>query len=140
MRLPEPPTLELIDARLARHPQLRFKLDPTASWDAALIGELAARGIVATADLKGFYAGTIVDNAPDPELYALVAGLLPDAWLEDPALVPETEAVLAPHRERITWDAPIHSVADVLALSLPAADAQHQALPLRHAARTARVL
>ena len=24
--------------------------------------------------------------------------------------------MLAPHRERITWDAPIHSVADVLAL------------------------
>ncbi len=119
VRLPEPPTLELIDARLARHPQLRFKLDPTASWDAALIGELAARGIVATADLKGFYAGTIVDNAPNPELYALVAGLLPDAWLEDPALVPETEAVLAPHRERITWDAPIHSVADVLARPFP---------------------
>ena len=56
MRLPEPPTLEPVDARLARHPDLRFKLDPTASWDAALIAELAARGIVATADLKGFYS------------------------------------------------------------------------------------
>ena len=52
--------------RLARHPDLRFKLDPTASWDAALIGELAERGIVATADLKGFYSGTTVDKPPTP--------------------------------------------------------------------------
>jgi L-alanine-DL-glutamate epimerase-like enolase superfamily enzyme len=116
VRLPEPPTLEPIDARLARHPGLRFKLDPTASWDAPLIGELAARGIVATADLKGFYSGTTVDNAPNPVLYRLIAELLADAWIEDPALVPETEAVLAAYHDRITWDAPIHSVADVLAL------------------------
>jgi L-alanine-DL-glutamate epimerase-like enolase superfamily enzyme len=116
VRLPEPPTLELVDARLARHPDLRFKLDPTASWDAALIGELAARGIVATADLKGFYSGTVVDNTPNPVLYGLIAELLPGAWIEDPGLTPETEPVLAPHRDRITWDAPIHSVADVLAL------------------------
>ncbi|MGD1051308.1 MAG: hypothetical protein ABR947_09575 [Solirubrobacteraceae bacterium] len=119
VRLPEPPTIELIDVRLARHPDLRFKLDPTASWDAALIGELAARGIVATADLKGFYSGTTVDNPPDPVLYGLIAELLPDAWIEDPALTPQTDAVLAPHRDRITWDAPIHSVADVLALPFP---------------------
>ncbi len=116
VRLPEPPTLELIDARLAQHPDLRFKLDPTASWDAALIGELASRRIVATADLKGHYVGTSVDNAPDPELYRLVAELLPEAWIEDPGLTAETEALLAPHRDRVTWDAPIHSVADVLAL------------------------
>ena len=119
VRLPEPPTLEPIDARLARHSGLRFKLDPTASWDEPLIAELAARGIVATADLKGFYSGTSVDNAPDPGLYGMVAELLPDAWIEDPALVPETEEVLARHHDRITWDAPIHSVADVLALPFP---------------------
>jgi hypothetical protein len=116
VRLPEPPTLAPVDARVAHHPQLRFKLDPTASWDAALIGELAARGIVATADLKGFYSGTSVDNAPDPGLYARIAQGLPEAWIEDPALTPETSPVLEPYHDRITWDAPIHSVADVLAL------------------------
>jgi L-alanine-DL-glutamate epimerase-like enolase superfamily enzyme len=116
VRLPDPPTFDVIDARLARQPSLRFKLDPTPSWDAALIGELAARGIVATADLKGFYSGTSVDNPPDPALYRLVAELLPDAWIEDPSLTAQTEPVLAPYRERITWDAPIHCVDDVLAL------------------------
>jgi hypothetical protein len=119
VRLPEPPTLAPVDARLARHPDLRFKLDPTASWDAALIGELAARRIVATADLKGFYVGTSVDNAADPVLYRRIAEGLPDAWIEDPALTAETEPVLAAHHDRITWDAPIHSVADVLALPFP---------------------
>ena len=119
VRLPEPPDLDPVDARLALHPDLRFKLDPTASWDTALIGELARRGIVATADLKGFYHGTVVDNAADPLLYRRIAEGLPDAWIEDPALTAETEPVLAPHHDRITWDAPIHSVADVLALPFP---------------------
>ncbi len=119
VRLPEPPTLAPVDARLVQHSDLRFKLDPTASWDDALIGELARRRIVATADLKGFYAGTSVDNAPDPVLYRRIAEGLPDAWIEDPALTAETEPVLARHRDRITWDAPIHSVADVLALPFP---------------------
>jgi len=116
VRLPEPPTLAPVNARVAQHPQLRFKLDPTASWDAELIGELAARGLVATADLKGFYSGTSVDNAPEAGLYARIVEGLPEAWIEDPALTPETSPVLEAHHERITWDAPIHSVADVLAL------------------------
>ena len=117
VRLPEPPALDPIDARLAQHPNLRFKLDPTASWDEELIAELSRRGIVATADLKSFYHGTSVDNAPDAGLYRRIAEGLPEAWIEDPALTPETEAVLEPYRDRITWDAPIHSVADVLALA-----------------------
>jgi hypothetical protein len=116
VRLPEPPTLAPVLARLAQHPQLRFKLDPTASWDEALIADFAARGVVATADLKGFYSGTVVDNAADPGLYARIAEGLPDAWIEDPALTDATSPVLEAHHARITWDAPIHSVEDVLAL------------------------
>ena len=34
-------------------------------------------------------------------------------------MTPETDAVLEPHRDRITWDAPIHSWADVEALPFP---------------------
>ena len=56
---------------------------------------------------------------PDPALYQRVVDGLPDAWLEDPALTPETEAVLEPHHERVTWDAVIHSVADIEALRWP---------------------
>jgi L-alanine-DL-glutamate epimerase-like enolase superfamily enzyme len=116
LRLSDPPTLEPIMARLRQHPDLGFKLDPTASWDAALIAELAALEAVAVADLKGHYTGTTVDNPPDPELYRRVVEGFPQAWIEDPALTDETQPVLDPHRERITWDAPIHTVDDVRAL------------------------
>jgi hypothetical protein len=57
-----------------------------------------------------------VDQPADPALYRLVTAAFPAAWIEDPALTPETEAVLAAHRNRITWDAVIHSVADIEAL------------------------
>jgi hypothetical protein len=45
-----------------------------------------------------------------------VAEAFPDAWLEDPDINDDTRPVLEPLRERLTWDAPIHSVDDILAL------------------------
>ncbi len=101
---------------LALYPALRFKLDPVPDWTDELVAELAAPGNVDVVDLKGAYHGTGVDNPPNAELYRRVAEGFPDAWIEDPALDPETDAVLEPHRDRITWDAPIHSFADVEAL------------------------
>jgi L-alanine-DL-glutamate epimerase-like enolase superfamily enzyme len=117
LRLADPPTLEPIERRLAQHPDLQFKLDPTASWDAALVAQLAALDAVAVVDLKGHYVGTIVDNEPSPELYQRIAEGFPTAWIEDPALNDETEPVLGPYRDRITWDAPIHTVEDVRTLA-----------------------
>jgi hypothetical protein len=119
MRLPEPPSFAPIAARLERYPTLRFKLDAVSSWDDALFERLAATGAVDSVDLKGQYKGTVVDQEPDPALYRRVVEHFPDAWIEDPALTPETEPVLAPHRDRITWDAPIHNIADVEALPFP---------------------
>jgi hypothetical protein len=119
LRLGEPPTIDPVRRRMDRYPGLRFKLDPTSSWDDALIAALQATGAVDSVDFKGHYRGTVVDQPPDPDLYARVAAAFPDAWIEDPALSPETDAILDPHRERITWDAPIHSVADIEALPFP---------------------
>jgi L-alanine-DL-glutamate epimerase-like enolase superfamily enzyme len=116
LRLPDPPTLEPVQARLDQHPDLNFKLDPTPDWDEALIARLAALGAVAVADLKGFYTGSVVENPPDPELYSRIAEGLPSAWIEDPALNDETRPVLAAHHDRLTWDAPIHTVDDVRGL------------------------
>ncbi len=120
LRLGEPPTLEPLRTRLDAYPGLRFKLDPTSSWDEALIADLVATGAVDSVDFKGYYSGSIVDQAPDPVLYARVAQAFPQAWIEDPALTPETDAALAEHRERFSWDAPIHSIADIEALAYPA--------------------
>lgn len=119
LRLGEPPSLEPVRRRLERYPGLRFKLDPTSDWDERLIAELATTGAVDSLDLKGVYKGTIVDQDADPVLYRRIVEAFPEARLEDPDLTPETDAVLAPHRDRVTWDAPIHSVADIEALPFP---------------------
>jgi L-alanine-DL-glutamate epimerase-like enolase superfamily enzyme len=119
LRLGEPPSMEPIRRRLERYPGLRFKLDPTSSWDEGLIAELVASGVVDSVDFKGYYTETIVDQPPDPVLYRRVAEALPDTWIEDPALTDETDAALAPYRERFSWDAPIHSVDDIRALPYP---------------------
>jgi L-alanine-DL-glutamate epimerase-like enolase superfamily enzyme len=119
LRLGEPPTLKPITARLDLYPELRFKLDPTSSWDEQLIAELVATGAVDSVDFKGYYSGSIVDQAPDPVLYRRVAEAFPEAWIEDPALTEETDAALAPYRERFSWDAPIHSIEDIEALPYP---------------------
>ncbi len=117
LRLGEPPSIEPLRRRLELYPGLRFKLDPTSSWDERLIAELVATGAVDSVDFKGLYHGSIVDQPADPALYRRVAEAFPRAWIEDPALTPETDAVLAPHRERFSWDAPIHSIADIQALT-----------------------
>ena len=119
MRLGEPPSAEPVRRRLALYPGLRFKLDPTSSWDQPLIAELRDTGAVDSVDFKSFYTGTIVDQPPDPVLYGRVVEAFADAWIEDPALTPETEPVLAPHRDRFSWDAPIHSIADIESLPYP---------------------
>jgi hypothetical protein len=120
LRLGEPASIEPVARRLDLYPSLRFKLDPTPSWDDALVAALAATDAVDTVDLKGAYKGTPVDNPADPALYRRVAEGFPEAWIEDPDLShPDTAAVLEPHRDRITWDAVIHSVGDIDALPFP---------------------
>ncbi len=120
LRLGEPASLDPLRRLLDLYPTLRFKLDPTADWDEDLIAALVATGAVDSVDFKGFYKGTAVDQTAGPDLYRRVAEAFPDAWIEDPGIDdPEVDAVLEPHRDRITWDAPIHSVADIEALPFP---------------------
>ena len=119
MRLGEPSSPDPVRRLLDEYPDTRFKLDPLPDWTPELVSELAALGAVDVVDLKGQYEGTVVDNPPNAELYRLVADAFPEAWIEDPALTDETDEVLRPHRNRITWDAPIHSVADIEALPFP---------------------
>lgn len=112
----EPSSIEPLLARLEVYPSLRFKLDPTNDWDDELIAALAATGAVDSLDLKGFYKDTPVDVETDPELYAKLIETFPDAWLEDPDVTEETRPLLDPVSERVTWDAPIHSIADIEAM------------------------
>jgi len=116
LRLGEPPSLEPVTRRLDAYPTLRFKLDPTVSWDEDLIEALRETGAVDSVDFKGLYEGTPVDQPADPALYERVIAAFPDAWIEDPKLTPEVDALLERHRGRITWDANIHSIDDIQAL------------------------
>ena len=112
----QPSTAEPIRNRLRNYPELRFKLDPENDWTPELIAELAEIAGVDVLDLKGLYRGTPVDVETDPELYAAVADAWPRAYLEDPDLNDETRPVLEPHMDRVTWDANLHSLADVESL------------------------
>ena len=114
-----PSSIEALRRKLDPYPGLRFKLDPTNDWTGDLIAELVETGAVDSLDLKGQYKGTVVDVETDPELYAKLIEAFPDAWLEDPDVNDETRPILEPVRDRLTWDAPIHSIADIEALPWP---------------------
>jgi hypothetical protein len=117
--LGDPPSTDRLRAFLELYPTLRFKLDARPEWTDEIFTELRALGCVDSIDLKGQYTGTVVDNPPDPALYRRVVETFPEAWIEDPALTEETLPILEPEADRITWDAPIHSVADIEALRWP---------------------
>jgi hypothetical protein len=117
LSLGDPASIQPVHSRLATYPGLRFKLDATSTWTEELIAELAATGAVDTVDFKAHYHGTPVDTLPDGPLYERVVAAFPDAWLEDPNVESaDTAAALAGEHDRITWDAPIHSIADIEAL------------------------
>jgi hypothetical protein len=97
---------------LELYPELHFKLDPDRDWSDRVISTLRH---VDTVDLKGIYR-LAFGSPPDALLYVRVAEAFPEAWIEDPALTPETTKALEPYRDRITWDAAIHEWSDVEAL------------------------
>ena len=105
-------------AWLEHDPEIELKLDPEPGWEREFMERLAATGRVRVLDFKAYYRGTSVDVAPDPHLYRTAAELFPDAVLEDASLEGECGEVLAGEEGRLSFDAPIHSAADVRALSL----------------------
>jgi hypothetical protein len=105
-------------AWLAAAPELELKLDPDNEWERSFMERLAATGRVRVLDLKAYYTGTPVDVVPDPELYRNVVELFPDVVIEDALLDGECGEVLRGQEKRLSFDAPIHSVADVQALAV----------------------
>jgi hypothetical protein len=105
---------------LENDPTLEFKLDATKEWDGELMRRLAGLDRVRVVDLKAYYRGTTVDLEPDPVFYREIADSFPDvviedAWLEDGCL-----EALRGAEERLSFDAPIHSLADLDALPIDA--------------------
>jgi L-alanine-DL-glutamate epimerase-like enolase superfamily enzyme len=111
-------TRAAIEDWIATDPGLEFKLDPDTSWDEPLMERLAATGRVRVLDLKAYYHGTVVDMEPDPVFYRAIAEHFPDAviedaWLDEPCL----EALSGAH-DRLSFDAPVHSLADMDGLAV----------------------
>jgi L-alanine-DL-glutamate epimerase-like enolase superfamily enzyme len=99
-------------------PELEFKLDAETDWDRALLQRLRALDRVRVVDLKAYYRGTSVDLAPAPDLYRAIAEELPDAIIEDAWLEDGCREALAGAEDRLSFDAPVHSLADLDALPL----------------------
>jgi L-alanine-DL-glutamate epimerase-like enolase superfamily enzyme len=111
--LGDPPTFEPIRRRLERHPDLRFKVDVTPAWTIELIDEVAATGAVEIIDFKGHYELEMGELPALVAMYERVIAAFPTALLEDAHDLPEVGELLAPEANRISYDAPIHSIQDI---------------------------
>lgn len=109
----DPPETTRIDDIRRRSPGLHFKLDLGEAWDDDAIAMLAASGTVAVVDLKGWYRGTTVDMPADPDTYRRLLEGLPDVYIEDAGITPETLPILESHADRLTWDLPLQDAADL---------------------------
>ena len=114
------PSIEPLRRRLARSPDVRFKLDAEVTWPPALVDEVAATGAVDTIDFKGQYGFEVKDSKALGALYDRVLQAFPDAYLEDPHDLPEIAQRLGDHVERVSYDAPIRSAEDIGATPLAA--------------------
>jgi len=114
------PTIEPLQRRLARSPGVRFKLDAEATWAPSLVDEVAATGAVDTIDFKGHYGIEVKDPDALGALYDHVLAAFPDAYLEDPHDLPEVARRLGDQLERVSYDSPIKSAADIGATPLAA--------------------
>jgi hypothetical protein len=111
--LGEPPTFDPIERRLDVHPELRFKVDVTPEWSPELMARVADTGAVEIVDFKGHYQRELGDMEPLLAMYERAIEQFPEALLEDAHDLPEVAAVLAGAGDRISYDAPIHTAADL---------------------------
>ena len=100
-----------------RRPRLEFKLDPTPEWDERRMQEIAATGRVRALDFKAFYEGLAGGRTPGPGAVPARRPRLPRmlCWRTPPCRGP-TRVRFAGSEARFSFDAPIHSWADVKAV------------------------
>jgi hypothetical protein len=117
--LGDPPSFDPIQRRLERHPELRFKLDAAPAWTPELIEALAGTEAVEIIDFKGQYGLETGELPALVTMYERVIAAFPGALLEDAHDLPEVARLLEPEAHRISYDAPIQSVADLDATPFP---------------------
>ena len=102
---------------LAFDPTLEFKVDTAGDWTRVRMDELAETGRVRCVDIKGYYVGEWVDRL-EPDAYEDILAAFPEAVIEDAMFTDGTRELLHANARRLSFDAPIHSVADVEALEV----------------------
>ena len=111
--LGDPPSTDTIHRRLARYPDVHFKLDAAAAWDLALCEDLAATNAVEVVDFKGQYGMEVEDEEALAAMYGHVVATFPHAILEDPHDLPAAREAIAPHADRVSYDALITQADDL---------------------------
>ncbi len=102
---------------LAQYPELEVKIDAQADWTPADMARIAATDRVRVVDLKGHYSGDWNRHPDDPVAFsAAVAEAFPDVVIEDPPLGDPMAPFVREHAGRISFDAPVHSLDDLLRL------------------------
>jgi hypothetical protein len=99
---------------LELYPDVELKVDAGAEWGRAEFARLAAAGVVRVVDIKGQYGADYPQGERDEAgLVAMAAEILPDAIIEDPSTEPHVRHAIDAAAERISFDAPVHAVADL---------------------------
>jgi L-alanine-DL-glutamate epimerase-like enolase superfamily enzyme len=111
--LGEEPDVEKVLGRVAAYPELRFKLDAHPAWTPDIIAALVATQAVDVIDFKGCYGLEVTDEPALLRLYERLLAAFPAALVEDPHPLDPVTAMLAGHEDRVSYDAPIRSAADL---------------------------
>ncbi len=101
-------------ALLSQYPELELKVDAHVDWTVDDMARLAATDRVRVVDLKGHYSGDWKQLPDDPAAFsAAVIDAFPDVVIEDPMLGTVMEPLIAANAGRMSFDAPVHSLADL---------------------------
>ena len=109
----QPDTPDRVLRMLERYPGTRFKIDPTNSWTQELVDTLVETGAVDSLDFRASTAAPRSTWTPIPSSTGCASSRSPAPGSRTRTATDETRPLLEPVADRITWDAPIHSVADI---------------------------
>ena len=111
--LGDPPDVDKLVGRRAVNPTVGFKLDVAPSWTQEIMDRVAAVEGIATIDFKGKYDLEVEDEPALLAMYERTLATFTETVFEDPHDHPAVLELLAPISGRVSYDAPITSVASI---------------------------
>jgi len=111
--LGDPPDTGKLAGRRATNPTVGFKLDVAPSWTQDVMDRVAAVDGIAVIDFKGRYDLEVEDETALLAMYERTLATFSGVLFEDPHDRPEVIEMLTPLADRVSYDAPITSVASI---------------------------